>query len=90
MRYACAAFLATAAIAMAAAPALAAPVVETQDGHYYRLVPLKGPLPEAPPEMVTIIPGQATAAFLPASGCRLTSFENGEFQPQYTTECGPP
>jgi hypothetical protein len=46
MRYLHAAFLATAAIGLTAIAAPAsAEVVITPDGHYYRLVPLRGPSP---------------------------------------------
>jgi uncharacterized protein (DUF849 family) len=55
------------------------------DGHYYRLVPVKGPRPEP----VTAIPAQATANVINTSSCRLTSFANGEYQPEYVTMCGP-
>jgi hypothetical protein len=41
------------------------------------------------PEIVNVIPEQATASVSPASNCRLDSFVNGEYQPEYTTVCGP-
>ena len=45
-----AAFLATAAVGlMALATPASAQVIVTPDGHYYRLVPLRGPLPERRP-----------------------------------------
>jgi hypothetical protein len=91
MRYLHAAFLATAAIGLTAIAAPAsAEVVMTPDGHYYRLVPLRGPSPGTAPEMVTVIPGQATASVANASSCRLINFQNGEYQPEYTAVCGPP
>ena len=65
-----------------------AQVVTTPDGHYYRLVPVKRPA-SAAPEMVNVIPEQATASVASASNCRLDSFFNGEYQPEYTTVCGP-
>ena len=91
MRYLHAAFLATAAIGLMAiaAPAFAQEVV-TPDGHYYRLVPLRGPLPGAAPEAATIIPQQATASVPNTSSCRLENFQNGEYQPEYVTMCGAP
>jgi hypothetical protein len=87
MRYAGLAILATTAIGLiaVAAPASAAEVVMMPDGHYYRLVPMRGPAPGE-----AAIPGQATASVAPASGCRLVNFENNEYQPEYTTVCGPP
>jgi hypothetical protein len=41
--------------------------------------------------VVMAIPEGATASVapVPASNCRLTSFVNLEYQPQYTTVCGP-
>jgi hypothetical protein len=91
MRYVRAALLATAAIGLItiAAPAFSAQIIMGPDGHYYRLVPVKGPLPGTEPETMAVIPGQATANVPMASNCRLTSFENGEYQPEYTTVCGP-
>jgi hypothetical protein len=74
-----------------ATPAFAE-VIMTPDGHYSRLVPLKAPPPGAASSGVMAIPEGATANVppAPASNCRLTNFQNGEFQPQYTTLCGPP
>jgi hypothetical protein len=86
------ALLATAAIGlMALATPASAQVVSTADGHYYKLVPLKGPLPGETPRTVMLMPegAAASAAQIPASNCRLTNFENGEYQPQYVTVCGP-
>ena len=86
-------FIAGAAIGlMAIAAPASAEIVATPDGHYYRLVPVRGPLPGTAPEMVNVIPGQATASVAPApvSNCRLTYFEDNEYQPEYTTVCGPP
>lgn len=90
MRYVRLGLLATACIGLIAvlAPA-SAQVVSTPDGHYYRLVPAKRPVSGTAPEMVNVIPEQATASVAPASNCRLTSFLNGEYQPEYTTVCGP-
>jgi len=87
MRYIRAALLATAAIGLmaTAAPASAQQIILAPDGHYYRLVPVKGPLPRP----VTAIPEQATANVINTSSCRLTSFANGEYQPEYVTVCGP-
>ena len=70
------------------APA-SAQVVATPDGHYYRLVPAKRPASATAPEMVNVIPEQATASVAPVSNCRLDSFVNGEYQPEYTTVCDP-
>jgi hypothetical protein len=87
MRYIRAALLATAAIGLmaTAAPVSAQQIILGPDGHYYRLVPVKGPRPEP----VTAIPAQATANVINTSSCRLTSFANGEYQPEYVTMCGP-
>ena len=81
--------LATASIGLITivAPA-SAQVVATPDGHYYRMVPAKRPVSGTAPE-VNVIPGQATASVAPVSSCRLDSFVNGEYQPEYTTVCGP-
>ena len=62
---------------------------ETPDGQYYRLVPVRAPGPGPTPEMVTIAPSQATANVAPVSNCRLINFEDNEYQPEYTTVCGP-
>jgi hypothetical protein len=89
MRYLRKALLATAAIGlMATAAPASAQIVSTPDGHYYKLVPLKGALPGTAPETITIIPNGATASVPQTSSCRLTTFENHEYQPQYVTECG--
>jgi hypothetical protein len=32
---------------------------------------------------------QATASVAPVSNCRLINFVNQEYQPEYTTACGP-
>jgi hypothetical protein len=89
MSYVRIALLATAAIGvMAVAAPASAQVVTTSDGQYYKLVPLRRPLPRTAPEMVTVIPNGATASVPQTSSCRLTSFENHEYQPQYVTECG--
>ncbi len=88
MRYARAALLAAAAIGLMAiaAPASAQQIIMGQDGHYYKLVPVKAP----PPEAVAGIPGQATASVANTSSCRLTNFQNGEYQPEYVAVCGAP
>ena len=86
------AFLATAAVGlMALATPAFAEVITTLDGHYYKLVPLKAPPPGAASSVVMAIPEGATAsvASVPASNCRLTSFVSLEYQPEYTTVCGP-
>ena len=90
MRYVRLGLLATASIGLIAilAPA-SAQVVATPDGHYYRLVPVKRPASRLAPEMVNVIPEQATASVAPVSNYRLDSFVNGEYQPEYTTMCGP-
>jgi hypothetical protein len=90
MRYVWVGLLAAASIGLMAivAPA-SAQVVTTPDGHYYRLVPVKRPASATAPEMVNVIPEQATASVAPVSNCRLTSFLNGEYQPEYSTVCGP-
>src|ERR1700722_11991129 len=91
MRYVRLSVLATASLGLIAilAPA-SAQVVATPDGHYYRLVPVKRPVSGTAPEIVNVIPEQATASVPPVSNCRLTTFYNGEYQPQYITLCGPP
>jgi hypothetical protein len=72
------------------APAFAE-VIMTPDGHYYKLVPLKAPSPGAASSVIMAIPEDATASVAPApaSNCRLTSFVSLEYQPEYTTVCGP-
>ena len=86
------AFLATTAVCLMtlATPAFAE-VIMTPDGHYYKLVPLKARPPAAASSVVMAIPEGATASVAPApaSNCRLTNFVNLEYQPQYTTVCGP-
>jgi hypothetical protein len=84
MRYVRAALLATAAIGLmaVAAPASAQQIIQGPDGHYYKLIPVRTPV-------VTGIPAQATASVINTSSCRLTNFQNGEYQPEYTTVCGP-
>jgi hypothetical protein len=79
---------ATAALIAIAAPA-SAEIVSTPDGQYYRLVPVRAPGPGTAPEMVTIAPGPITANVAPVSNCRLVNFEDNEYQPEYTTVCGP-
>jgi hypothetical protein len=88
MRYVHATLLATAAIGLMAiaAPASAQQVIVGPDGHYYKLVPVRAP----PPEAVAGIPEQATANVANTSSCRLTTFTNGEYQPEYVTVCGAP
>jgi hypothetical protein len=90
MRHVRFAFLAAAAAGLIglAVPA-SAEIVATPDGQYYKLVPVRGPVRGPAPEMVTIIPGQATANVAPVSNCRLINFEDNEYQPEYTTVCGP-
>ena len=84
------ALIATAAAGLIAiaAPAFAE-IVATPDGQYYRLVPVRAPALGTAPEMVTIAPSQSTANVGPVSNCRLINFEDNEFQPEYTTVCGP-
>jgi hypothetical protein len=84
------ALIATAAAGLMAiaAPAFAE-IVATPDGQYYRLVPVRAPALGTAPEMVTIAPPQSTANVAPVSNCRLINFEDNEFQPEYTTVCGP-
>ncbi len=81
------------ASAAAGTMALAAPafakIVATPDGQHYRLVPVREPGPGPAPEMVAITPSQAQAEAAPVSNCRLVHFEDHEFQPDYTTVCGP-
>jgi hypothetical protein len=84
------ALIATAAAGLIAiaAPAFAE-IVATPDGQYYRLVPVRAPALGTAPEMVTIAPSRSTANVAPVSNCRLINFEDNEFQPEYTTVCGP-
>jgi hypothetical protein len=87
-----AAFVATTAMGlMALATPAFAEVIMTPDGHYYKLVPLKAPPTGAASSVIMAIPEGATAnvAPAPASNCRLTSFVSLEYQPEYTTVCGP-
>jgi hypothetical protein len=91
MAYLRTAFLATTAVGvMALATPAFAEVIMTPDGHYYKLVPLKAP-PPAASGVIMAIPEGATASVAPApaSNCRLTSFVSLEYQPEYTTVCGP-
>jgi hypothetical protein len=90
MRYVRLSVLATASMGLITilAPA-SAQVVATPDGHYYRMVPVKRPTSRTAPMIVNVIPEQATASVAPISRCRLDSFVNGEYQPEYTTVCGP-
>ena len=76
---------------MALATPTFAEVIVTPDGHYYKLVPLKAPPPGAASSVIRAIPEGATASVAPApaSNCRLTSFVSLEYQPEYTTVCGP-
>ena len=80
------ALIATAAAGLMAiaAPASASQIVMGPDGHYYRLVPVRGPAPGE-----AVISSQATANVAPVSNCRLINFENNEYMPEYTTACGP-
>jgi hypothetical protein len=90
MRYIRTAFLATAAVGlMAIAVPASAQVYLAPDGHYYKLVPVKGPLPGKALEMAAGIPGQATAEVANTSNCRLDQYVSLEYQPKYVTECGP-
>ena len=88
MRYVHATLLATAAIGLItiAAPVSAQQVIVGPDGHYYKLVPVRGPVSGT----MSGIPAQATANVVNTSSCRLTSFENGEYQPEWVTVCGAP
>jgi hypothetical protein len=79
---------ATAALIAVAVPA-SAEIVATPDGHYYKLVPVRAPMPGTAPEMVTVAAGQPTASVAPVPNCRLINFEDNEYQPEYTTVCGP-
>jgi hypothetical protein len=92
MTYLRTALLATTAVGlMALATPAFAEVIMTPDGHYYKMVPLKAPPPGAASRVIMAIPEDATASVAPASAstCRLTNFVNLEYQPEYTTVCGP-
>ena len=92
MTYLRTAFLATTAVGlMALATPAFAEIITTPDGHYYKLVPLKAPPSGAASSVIMAIPegAMASVAPAPASNCRLTSFVNLEYQPEYTTVCGP-
>jgi hypothetical protein len=65
MRYARSVLLAAMAVGLLAFPA-SAETIATMDGHYYKLVPLKG-IPRYPSEVVTVIPEGATASVPQAS-----------------------
>ena len=78
------ALTAAAGLTAIVAPASAAQIIMGPDGHYYRLVPVRGPAPGE-----AAIPLQATASVAPVSNCRLINFEDNEYQPEYTTVCGP-
>jgi len=81
--------LATAAIGLSTFAA-SGQTIATMNGQYYKLVPLRGPLPRSPAKVVTVIPERATASVPQTSSCRLTSFENGQYMPEWITLCGPP
>jgi hypothetical protein len=75
--------------------AASAETIATMDGHYYKLVPLKGS-PRYPSEVVTVIPEGATASVPQASlsqnsNCRLldwgTQWEGPDSK--WVTACGP-
>jgi hypothetical protein len=85
------AFLATAAVALigVTASASAAEIVTTPDGHYYRLVPLTGPVPGTAPEVVTVIPNEAIASVPQNSNCHIVPMSQYEYPAQYVTACGP-
>jgi hypothetical protein len=90
MRYVRTAFLAAAAVGlMAIAAPASAQVYLAPDGHYYKLVPVNGPLPGKALEMESGIPGQATAEVANTSNCRLDQYVSLEYQPKYVTVCGP-
>ena len=92
MTYLRTAFLATTAVGLMALPTPSyAELITTPYGHYYKLVPLKAPPPGAASSVIMAIPEGATASVAPApaSNCRLTSFVSLEYQPEYTTVCGP-
>ena len=85
-------FLATTAMGlMALATPAFAEIITTPDGHSNKLDPLKAPPPGAASSVIMAIPEGATASVAPApaSNCRLTSFVSLEYQPEYTTVCGP-
>jgi hypothetical protein len=81
--------LATAAIGLSTFAA-SGQTIATMNGQYYKLVPLKGALPRSPTEVVTVIPEGTTASVPQTSSCRLTSFTNGQYMPEWVTLCGPP
>jgi hypothetical protein len=89
MRHVRVAGLATVVGVMAVVAPASAEIVSTPDGQYYRLVPVKAPPTGTEPEMVTITPGTTVANVAPVSNCRLINFEDNEYQPEYTTVCGP-
>jgi Mg2+/citrate symporter len=82
------ALIATAAagLTVIVAPASASQIVMGQDGHYYRLVPVRGP---AAGEAGISRQATANVAPAPVSNCRLINFEDNEYEPEYTTVCGP-
>jgi hypothetical protein len=87
-------FLAAATVGLLTCAA-SAQTVATMDGHYYKLVPLKG-VPRYPAEMVTVIPEGATASVPQASlqqnsGCRILDYGTQWESPdsKWITACGP-
>jgi hypothetical protein len=89
MNYTRSVLLAAAAVGLLAFPA-SAQTIATMDGHYYKLVPLKG-LPRTPSEVVTVIPQEATASVAQSSNCRLLDFGTQWEGPdsKWVTACGP-
>ena len=92
MGYARLVLLAAAAVGLLAFPA-SAQTIATMDGHYYKLVPLKG-IPRYSSEVVTVIPGGATASVPEASlsqssSCRVIPWGQYEYPAQWVTACGP-
>jgi hypothetical protein len=94
MNHARSVLLAAAAVGLLAFPA-SSQTITTMDGHYYKLVPLKG-LPRYPAEMVTVIPEGATASvpqasFQQNSGCRILDYGTQWESPdsKWITACGP-
>jgi hypothetical protein len=80
-----------AVVGLLAFPA-SAQTIAAMDGHYYKLVPLKG-IPHYSSE-VTVIPVGATASVSGASlsqssSCRVIPWGQYEYPAQWITACGP-
>jgi hypothetical protein len=88
MKYVRSVLLAATAVGLLAFPA-SAQTIATMDGHYYRLVPLKG-APRYRAEVATVIPAESTASVPQSSSCHLVDWAQREAPDNmYVSACGP-